>query len=239
MSDHITSTPAGANRQFDPATLTPTQLDGIACVHCHAEDNAMRPVGTIPTYGQVFACLTHDQPADPATALQAMRDTLGVDQITGLSLADAVKVGMALGAMLKTDDGDTYPAEVTAAFYKQEISDREHRIFAEAVVEILSLRAGLESSRTKETMLSYHFGYLSFAHLAEEFGTQPTTLTLKQVGEHFTAAEMGDLMAALDRVIARRRGELRASWSPVVVPFDAEGRCGDASCISCSKQVSA
>ncbi|WP_327105425.1 hypothetical protein [Nonomuraea glycinis] len=225
---------------LDPATLTPTQLDGIACVHCHAEDNAMRPVGTIPTYGQVFACLTHDdQPADPATALQAMRDTLGVDQITGLSLADAVKVGMTLGAMLKADDGGTYPAEVTAAFYKQEISDREHRIFAEAVVEVLSLRAGLESSRTKETMLGYHFGYLSFAHLAEEFGTQPTTLTLKQVGEHFTAAEMAELMATLDRVIARRRGEVPASWAPVAVLYDADGRCGDASCITCSKQVSA
>jgi hypothetical protein len=168
-----------------------------------------------------------------------MRDALGVDEITGLSLADAVKVGMALGAMLKADDGSTYPAEVTTAFYEQEISEREHRILAEAVVEILSLRAGLESSRTKETMLSYHFGYLSSAHLAEEFGMQPATLTLKQVGEHFTAAEMGDLMAALDQVIARRRGEVPPSWAPVTVLYDAEGRCGDTSCISCSKQVSA
>ncbi|MFI7618021.1 DUF6907 domain-containing protein [Nonomuraea terrae] len=43
-------------RTYDPATLTPTQLDGIACVACHAEADTMRPVGII-NGAQVFACL--------------------------------------------------------------------------------------------------------------------------------------------------------------------------------------
>lgn len=173
----------------------------------------------------------------PATALQAMRDVLGVDQVTGLDLAEAVKVGMLLGSMLRQPDGDHWPAEVGAAFYAEEISDREHRILVEAVADILSLRIGEKSRRTEESMVAYHFGYVSFAHLAEEFGHRPTSVTLKDVGEHFTAEEMGELMAALDRVIARRRGEQPTGWKPVVLPVDVEGRCGDSKCLSCHGEI--
>ena len=41
--------------KLDPTTLKHSQLDGVACVVCHAEDGAMVPVGVV-NGGQVFAC---------------------------------------------------------------------------------------------------------------------------------------------------------------------------------------
>lgn len=153
---------------------------------------------------------TPEQPNDIESVTQAMRDALGVDQITGLDLAEAVKVGLTLGAMLSNPDGDKWPAEVTAAFYAEEISPSEHAILVEAVADILSLRTGQQARRTEEAMLAYYLGFASCARLAEDFGPRSLPATLKDVGEHFTAEEMGELMGALDRVISRRRGEAAA-----------------------------
>ncbi|MFF1764789.1 hypothetical protein [Streptomyces sp. NPDC058249] len=41
--------------EINPATLTPAQLDGIACVVCGDEERPMRPVGAVDGC-QVFAC---------------------------------------------------------------------------------------------------------------------------------------------------------------------------------------
>lgn len=43
---------------FDPSKLTGVQLDGAACVKCHAETDPMKPVGHV-NGGQVFACSSH------------------------------------------------------------------------------------------------------------------------------------------------------------------------------------
>jgi hypothetical protein len=126
---------------------------------------------------------TPEQPTDIESVTQAMRDALGVDQI----------------------------------------SPSEHAILVEAVADILSLRTGQKARRTEEAMLAYYLGFASCARLAEDFGPRSVPASLKDVGEHFTADEMGELMAPLDRVIARRRGEVAEGWKPVTLPVDAEG----------------
>ncbi len=42
------------------AGLSRAQVDGLACVECGATEAPMVPAGTLPGWGQVFACSSHE-----------------------------------------------------------------------------------------------------------------------------------------------------------------------------------
>ncbi|TDC98493.1 hypothetical protein E1292_35225 [Nonomuraea deserti] len=137
---------------FDPETLNPAQLDGRACVVCGTEDGPMKPVDLyVHENGetQLFACSgqTPEQPASSATALQKLRDVLGVDEITGLDLADAVRVGMVLGQMLASD-GDV-------RMVVEDLTDDEHDELRRAVVDVLDRRRGVTVANFAPVVLPY------------------------------------------------------------------------------------
>lgn len=50
--------------KLNPATLTPAQADGIACIICAGEDGLMSPAGTVDGW-QVFAHAGCLPPAEP------------------------------------------------------------------------------------------------------------------------------------------------------------------------------
>lgn len=54
-------TPSTIAARFDAATLTPAQLDGLACITCGRDDQPMKPV-EVRNGVQVFECVDHDQP---------------------------------------------------------------------------------------------------------------------------------------------------------------------------------
>jgi len=158
---------------------------------------------------------------DTATALQAMRDTLGVDAITGLNLGDAVKVGMTLGRIISAE-GD---------WRDQDLTDAEHDALRLAVQDILQRRQGVDPD-AERTRLVFAFGSMAAIHLATEFGLEPYRMTRAQAEQLFTNAERDRLMDALTLVL-NARTQATDRWQPPVAPFDDEGRCDDQTCLSC------
>ncbi|MFI7134215.1 hypothetical protein ACIBQ1_51715 [Nonomuraea sp. NPDC050153] len=160
---------------------------------------------------------------DTATALQAMRDTLGVDQITGLSLGDAVKVGMTLGRIIAAE-GD---------WRDKDLTDSEHDALRLAVQDILQRRQGVDPEQDRSRLI-FRFGYMAAIQIARDLDL-PTLATMTMAGSNeglFTDSEKDQLVAAVDKVIADRSADV---WQPAVLPFDDAGRCDDPTCLSCRR----
>lgn len=54
--------PAAVSVEFDAASLTRSQLDGLVCAFCGLESLRMFVVGIVAGFGQVFACEAHRSP---------------------------------------------------------------------------------------------------------------------------------------------------------------------------------
>lgn len=228
MSNHITT-------EYDENSLTAAQLAGRACVVCGNESGPMVPVSLyIHEGGETdwVACSDDEPASDTAIALKAMRDALGVDVVTGLDLADAVKVGMVLGQLLASDGDTRLPAD--------DLTDTEHDTLKHAVQDLLNRRRGVDPDHER-ALLAFRWGSLSAWSLAMELDMSAQDIahaagsSVERGG--FTESERDRLLALLEDIVNERMGLTAPGWQPIVVPFDSEGRCSDASCVSCHSET--
>lgn len=238
MSDHITSTPAGANRQFDPATLTPTQLDGIACVTCGAEDGPMKPVAIVPGHGQVFACSGRE--SVPAT-VQERAEKAGREATqrylmqygAEMEAHEATRAERAAGtaptaAWLAEDpcpawcvgdldhDDSTHP------------DDRNHWSPTHSV-DLVTMEPVVMGGPT-----AWAPDRVNFALEQGYREREPRVLIGKGDDTIIwaTLAEAEEAAVALLDLVRKARGLA----APPVMPFDPDGRCSDKSCRHCYGQ---
>lgn len=151
-----------------------------------------------------LATYVTDQPepvAASATALQTMRDALGVDVITGLDLADAVRVGMVLGQLLASDGDTRLPAD--------DLTDLEHDTLKHAVQDLLNRRRGVDPD-LERTLLAFGWGSMSAWSLAMELDMSAQDIARTATGAAdrgvFSGPERDRLLDLLEDIVNVRMG---------------------------------
>jgi hypothetical protein len=136
---------------------------------------------------------------DAATALQAMRDALGVDVVTGLDLADAVRVGMMLGQLLASDADTRLPVD--------DLTDSEHDTLKHHVQDLLNRRRGVDPDHER-SLLTFRWGSMSAWSLAMELEMDAQTIARIAARDDgvFSDAERDRLLDLLDDIVNERMG---------------------------------
>ncbi|MFF0860871.1 hypothetical protein ACFYUV_03860 [Nonomuraea sp. NPDC003560] len=133
--------------------------------------------------------------------LQEMRAVLGVDAVTGLDLADAVKAGMVLGQMLASD-ADT---RLTA----RDLTGDEHDDLRQAVQDLLDRRRGVNPDRER-MLLAFGWGNLAAWQIASELdmdGVEIARATTREAdGAPFSDSEKRRLLSTLFDILDEREG---------------------------------
>lgn len=175
---------------------------------------------------QVTKAVTGVEPTPTPDPMRELLDMLGVDDVTGLDLADAVKVGMVLGQALASD--------ADARLAVQDLTDMEHDSLKHAVQDVLYRRRGVDPDHER-ALLAFRWGSMSAWSIAVELDMDARAIARAAKVDHegpFSDAERDRLLDLLDDILDEREGI--TPDKPLVLPYDAEGRCIDNSdCVMC------
>ena len=223
--------------KLDPTTLTPSQLDGVACVKCFAEDDAMVPAGIVNGV-QVFACIPCEDKREDKQ-LPAAWEKAAQEAASKAAEAVRIEYQSAMQAIKAERDSDapaywlqSFPCpewctDTDAHRSSDDPADRQHDSDVHAVA--------FETMRPSTSYATYQAPDLALG-LTQGYREAEARVWMEMDGEpvgHASLDEAEQLAFHLLDLVRRARG-----LEPVqVLPFDSQGRCDDTACISCRRDT--